>query len=102
VGYLIYTDVGVLVFGLLIALWLHGIKRRRAVMMAIVLIPWAIPGTVNGEIWALIFKPTNGLLNGGAAEAAPDSRERDLAPGREVPSARLPHLDLAGHPDRRH
>jgi multiple sugar transport system permease protein len=64
IGYLIYTDVGVLIFGLLIALWLHGIKRRRAVMMAIVLIPWAIPGTVNGEIWALIFKPTNGLLNG--------------------------------------
>ena len=64
-GYLIYTDVGVLVFGLLIALWLHGIKRRRAVAITIVLIPWAIPGTVNGEIWALIFKPTsNGLLNG--------------------------------------
>lgn len=64
IGYLIYTDVGVLVFGLLIALWLHRIKRRRAVLVTIVLIPWAIPGTVNGEIWALIFKPTNGLLNG--------------------------------------
>jgi multiple sugar transport system permease protein len=64
-GYLIYTDIGVLVFGLLIALWLHGIKRHRAVLVTIVLIPWAIPGTVNGEIWALIFKPTsNGLLNG--------------------------------------
>jgi multiple sugar transport system permease protein len=63
-GYLIYTDVGVLVFGLFIALWLHGIKKRRAVALTIVLIPWAIPGTVNGEIWALIFKPTsNGLLN---------------------------------------
>jgi multiple sugar transport system permease protein len=63
-GYLIYTDAGVLVFGLLIALWLHGIKRRRAVVVTIVLIPWAIPGTVNGEIWALIFKPTSsGLLN---------------------------------------
>jgi ABC-type sugar transport system permease subunit len=64
IGYLIYTDIGVLVFGLLIALWLHGIKRHRAIFLTIVLIPWAIPGTVNGEIWALIFKPTNGLLNG--------------------------------------
>ncbi len=64
IGYLIYTDIGVLALGLPIALWLRGIKRRRAVLMTIVLIPWAVPGTVNGELWALIFKPTNGLLNG--------------------------------------
>jgi multiple sugar transport system permease protein len=63
-GYLVYTDIGVLVLGLPIALWLRGIKRRRAVLVTLVLIPWAVPGTVNGELWALIFKPTNGLLNG--------------------------------------
>jgi multiple sugar transport system permease protein len=63
-AYLVYTDIGVLLVGLPIALWLRGIKRRRrAVMVTIVLIPWAVPGTVNGELWALIFKPTNGLLN---------------------------------------
>jgi multiple sugar transport system permease protein len=63
-AYLVYTDIGVLIVGLPIALWLRGLKRRRrAVMLTIVLIPWAVPGTVNGELWSLIFKPTNGLLN---------------------------------------
>jgi multiple sugar transport system permease protein len=61
--YLVLAVVGVLVIGLPIALWLRGVKHMRGALIAIVLIPWAVPGTVNGELWALILKPTNGLLN---------------------------------------
>jgi multiple sugar transport system permease protein len=62
--YLVLTVVLVLGFSVPIALWLQGVRRRRGLVIALVLLPWAVPGTVNGELWALIFKPTNGLLNG--------------------------------------
>ncbi len=61
--YLVLTVVGVIGLGLPFALWLQGV-RHRGLMLALVMIPWAVPGTVNGEVWSLIFKPTNGLLNG--------------------------------------
>ena len=62
--YLLLTMVGVLGIGLPTALWLRTVRVRRDLLIAVVLIPWAVPGTVTGELWALIFKPTNGMLNG--------------------------------------
>jgi len=64
VKYLLITVVGVLGVGLPTALWLRTVRVRRDLVIALVLIPWAVPGTVTGELWALIFKPTNGMLNG--------------------------------------
>jgi multiple sugar transport system permease protein len=61
--YLVLIVVGVIGLGLPFALWLQGVKHR-GLMIALLMIPWAVPGTVNGELWSLIFKPTNGLLNG--------------------------------------
>jgi multiple sugar transport system permease protein len=62
--YLLITVVGVLGVGLPTALWLRTVRIRRDLLIAVVLIPWAVPGTVTGELWALILKPTNGMLNG--------------------------------------
>lgn len=63
VGYLILATVGALVVGMVMAVWLHGIRRFRAVFLVAIVLPWAVPGTVNGVLWSFIFNPTNGLLN---------------------------------------
>ena len=34
-----------------------GVKHMRGALIAIVLIPWAVPGTVNGELWDLFLSP---------------------------------------------
>lgn len=64
IGYVVMTVAGVLVLGIPFALWLRGVKHGKAVLLTIVIIPWAVPGTVNGAIWSLIFSPTSGFLNG--------------------------------------
>lgn len=61
--YLAIATLGSLVVGWGIASWLHSIRRMRAVFLAIIVLPWAVPGTVNGVLWSFILNPTNGLLN---------------------------------------
>lgn len=44
-----------------------GLTRRfpgRGLARAVLIIPWAIPGTVQGLIWARIYDPNYGALNG--------------------------------------
>ena len=64
VGYFALVTVGSILVGGGMAFYLHGVTRFRAVMLVIILPPWAIPGTVNGALWSLIFNPETGLLNG--------------------------------------
>jgi ABC-type sugar transport system permease subunit len=61
--YLILATVGSLLGGMVIALWLHSFRRFRALFLTIIVLPWAVPGTVSGVLWSFIFNPTNGLLN---------------------------------------
>jgi multiple sugar transport system permease protein len=58
------TIVGVLGLGLPFALWVRGVRHGKALLITMIVIPWAVPGTVNGAIWSLIFSPTSGFLNG--------------------------------------
>lgn len=64
VGYLVIVTLGALLGGLAIAFWLHGLRRLRAVALALIVLPWAVPGIVTGTLWSFIFNPVNGLLNG--------------------------------------
>jgi len=48
----------------------HGVRlllqrrfRGRGVVLAIVILPWALPGVVEGVIWSWIYDPTFGVLN---------------------------------------
>ncbi len=50
--------------GLALALLLHQPFAGRAVLRALLLIPWAIPPVVNGMMWRWIFDPKIGALNG--------------------------------------
>lgn len=63
IWYLVLATVGALVVGTVMALWLHSIKRWRGLFLVCVILPWAVPGTVSGVLWSLIFNPVNGLLN---------------------------------------
>ena len=64
VWYLGLTTVLSLVVGTAMAMFLHNIKHLRAVMLAVIVLPWAVPGTVSGDLWSLIFNPQTGLLDG--------------------------------------
>jgi multiple sugar transport system permease protein len=63
--YFVVISIGVVVIGLGMALWLQTLKGRiRGLALCVIVIPWAVPGTVNGLLWSFIFKPTgSGLLN---------------------------------------
>lgn len=64
-AYFLAISVGVLVIGLGMALWLQTVKGpARGIALAVIIIPWALPGTVSGLLWSFIFTPTaSGLLN---------------------------------------
>jgi multiple sugar transport system permease protein len=50
-------------FGTGIALLLQRPFRGRGVVLAIIVLPWALPGVVEGVIWSWIYNPTFGVLN---------------------------------------
>ncbi len=64
-GYFAFATVGAMAVGGAMAFWLHGLTTRaRAAALVLVMVPWAVPGTVTGALWSFIYNPTSGLLNG--------------------------------------
>jgi multiple sugar transport system permease protein len=62
----LYIVVGVglsTLFGLVIALVLQRRSRWRGVVLALVVLPWALPGVVEAVIWGWIYDATFGVLN---------------------------------------
>ncbi|MGZ4430421.1 MAG: carbohydrate ABC transporter permease [Gaiellales bacterium] len=53
-----------LVLGILVAVTLHRVFRGRGIVLAILVLPWALPSVVSGVLWRRVFDPDNGLLNG--------------------------------------
>ncbi|MEU4197146.1 sugar ABC transporter permease [Kribbella sp. NPDC026611] len=64
-GYLVALSVLLFGIGLALATWLRALTGRvRTVAVAVIILPWAVPGTISGSLWALILNPTgSGLLN---------------------------------------
>jgi len=64
-GYLVALSVLLFVIGLGLATWLRALSGRvRTAAITVVILPWAVPGTISGSLWALILNPTGaGLLN---------------------------------------
>lgn len=61
-----YMIVGVglsTVLGVAMAVLLQGAFRGRSVVIAILILPWALPGVVEGILWTGIFDPNSGLIN---------------------------------------
>ena len=51
------------VFGLIFSSGLKMKSRFRGVVIAVMIIPWALPPIVNGIMWKWIYDPSYGLLN---------------------------------------
>jgi len=49
--------------GLMIAVVLHRAFRGRGIVLAVLILPWALPSVVNGVLWRRVFDPESGLLN---------------------------------------
>jgi multiple sugar transport system permease protein len=52
-----------LALGLLVAVTLHRIFLGRGFVLALLILPWALPSVVSGVLWRRVFDPDNGLLN---------------------------------------
>jgi len=62
----LYVVIGVVlstVFGLIMAATLQKNFRGRALLIAVLILPWALPGVVEGIVWSGIFDSNTGLLN---------------------------------------
>ena len=101
--------------GLAIAVALHRAFRGRGLVLAVLVLPWALPSVVSGVLWRRILDPDSGLLNGALLKARRDRHAARLAverllgdllhqPGARVGdgSAHQPHFDRrpAEHPRR--
>jgi len=62
-GYLAVAIFVELVGGLVFALTLNSHFRGRGIVLALTILPWALPGIVSGVLWSRIFHPDNGVLN---------------------------------------
>jgi multiple sugar transport system permease protein len=49
--------------GLAIAVTLHRAFRGRGLVLAVLILPWALPSVVSGVLWRRILDPDSGLLN---------------------------------------
>jgi multiple sugar transport system permease protein len=63
----LYWTIGVVFFqnviGLATALLLDQKLPARALMRALVLLPWVLPGVVNAILWRFMYDPQLGLIN---------------------------------------
>ena len=63
VWYVLTALVLEIALGLAIAVLLHRTFRGRGLVLAILILPWALPSVVSGVLWRRIFDPDTGLLN---------------------------------------
>lgn len=62
--YFTIVSVGIeMVLGVLVGLLLDCEFRGRAIMRALIVLPWALPTIVNAMLWRLIYSPEYGSLN---------------------------------------
>jgi multiple sugar transport system permease protein len=62
----VYVAIGVVasvVLGTAMAVALRQSFRLRGVILALVILPWALPAVVEAVIWSWIYNPTFGVLN---------------------------------------
>lgn len=61
--YLVIALLIELAAGMFIAVTLQRAFRGRGIILAILILPWALPSVVSGLLWRRVFDPQNGLLN---------------------------------------
>lgn len=59
----VYSEIFKITTGLIAALLLHNLKRGRAILTALILLPFIVPTVVTALTWRSIFDPLFGGLN---------------------------------------
>lgn len=60
---LLIVLLGTTILGVLLALFLNIEVKFSGVLLAIAILPWALPPYVNGILWRFIFNPGYGFMN---------------------------------------
>jgi multiple sugar transport system permease protein len=63
--YIVFGVVLSVALGTFFAVLLQRRFRGRGIVLALMVLPWALPGVVEGVIWSWIYDPTFGVLNSG-------------------------------------
>jgi ABC-type sugar transport system permease subunit len=62
--YAVAAVLGVIAFGLLVALFLNTRVRTAGIVKILILLPWAIPAVTSGLLWKWLLNADFGALNG--------------------------------------
>lgn len=68
--YIVFGVVLSVALGTFFAVLLQRRFRGRGIVLALMVLPWALPGVVEGVIWSWIYDPTFGVLNSGLKSAS--------------------------------
>lgn len=90
-----YSEIFKVTGGLIAALLLHHLRRGRAIVTGLVLLPWVIPTVVTAVSWRSIFDPLFGSLNVVLTELGIGPILESLRLVDEWPTAWLAEPDLA-------
>ncbi|WP_439381196.1 ABC transporter permease [Amycolatopsis lexingtonensis] len=58
-----YAEIFKVTFGLIAALMLHHMRRGKALIAGVILLPWVIPTVVTAFTWRSLFDPIFGSVN---------------------------------------
>jgi len=61
--YTAYAEIFKVTFGLIAALMLHHMRRGRAIIAGVILLPWVIPTVVTAFTWRSLLDPIFGSVN---------------------------------------
>jgi len=61
--YIVFGVILSVALGTFFAVLLQRRFRGRGIVLALMVLPWALPGVVEGVIWSWIYDPTFGVLN---------------------------------------
>jgi trehalose/maltose transport system permease protein len=62
-GFAVITVTGELVLGLVVALVVNSRFRGRGLLRAAMLVPWAIPTVISGQMWKWMYNDVYGVVN---------------------------------------
>lgn len=64
IAFTLATVVGSLGLGSLLAFALYGLRARtRAILQALILVPWTVAAVITGYTWTFMYSPQVGFLN---------------------------------------
>lgn len=72
IGYVAIGVIGSTVLAIAAAVLLQRRFRGRSLVIAVMILPWALPGVVEGILWQGIFQPGSGLVSGVLSLVGPD------------------------------